>query len=367
MPSFKTTADTRPDHLPDQRVLSWLELRQVLARPLSLAQPVQLHLVRHGETVTNAQGLVTGSQDVPLTAVGEDQARRIGHLLDRHYDLALHSTLSRSLHTLRLALEAGRINVERIRSDPRDSRICVQRMKEKVMSSRRALSIAFVGLVSLCPFQTNGEAQEKPAVQIPKPGVPEVLTMEAKFVRAAYNREGYVILGYQASNRSIGDEWMLLEVGMTVLDNVPDYTLKREALSLETPDGKTIPLATVEEQREGNPQAIQQRAKVQRDSINYFPTRASRPCAILFFPELGSRALPYDQVDLSNDRACLGRLYFKIPGGIAYGQHWLNVKFEKSLVRVPFRILTQDEEKLLSKNYKSIEKQVKEAFAPKKK
>ena len=44
-----------------------------------------------------------------------------------------------------------------------------------------------------------------------------------------------------------------------------------------------------------------------------------------------------------------------MPGGITYGQHWLNVKFEKSLVRVPFRILTEDEEKLLSKNYKDIE------------
>lgn len=233
---------------------------------------------------------------------------------------------------------------------------------------RRALLVGFVGLMSVWPLQTgDAQSQEKPVVQLPQAGVPQIQTMEGKFVRAAYNREGYVILGYQASNRSIGEEWMLLDVGMTVLDNVPDYPLKREALSLETPDGKTIPLATVEEQRQGNPQAIQQRAKVQRDSINYFPTRASKACAILFFPELGSRALPYDQVDLSNDRACLGRLYFKIPGGIAYGQHWLNVKFQNSLVRVPFRILTQDEEKLLSKNYKSIEKQVKEAFAPKKK
>ena len=128
---------------------------------------------------------------------------------------------------------------------------------------------------------------------------------------------------------------------------------------------KRFPWRRSREQREGNAQAIQQRAKVQRDSINYFPTRASRPCAILFFPELGSRALPYDEVDLSNDRACLGRLYFQIPGGITYGQHWLNVKFQNSLVRVPFRILTEDEEKLLSKNYKSIEKQVKEAFKPK--
>ncbi len=42
------------------------------------------------------------------------------------------------------------------------------------------------------------------------------------------------------------------------------------------------------------------------------------------------------------------------------------MKFENSLIRVPFRIFTADEEKLLSKNYKSIEKQVEEAFKPKK-
>jgi hypothetical protein len=237
------------------------------------------------------------------------------------------------------------------------------------MDSKRLFFVLIVALTSVWLLQTNGTAQtqEKPTVQIPNPGTPQILTMEGKFVRAAYNNEGYVILGYQASNRSVGEEWMLLEVGMTVFDNTPDYTLKREAISLETPDGKTIPLATVSEQREGNPQAIQQRARVQRDSINYFPPRASRPCAILFFPELGSRTLPYDTVDLTNDRACLGRLYFKIPGGITYGQHWLNVKFEKTTVRTPFRILTKDEEKFLSKNYKSIEKQVKEAFKPKKK
>ena len=52
--------------------------------------------------------------------------------------------------------------------------------------------------------------------------------------------------------------------------------------------------------------------------------------------------------------------------GLTYGQHWLNVKFEKSLVRVPFRVLTKEEEKLMDKNYKSISKQVKDAFKPKK-
>jgi len=207
--------------------------------------------------------------------------------------------------------------------------------------------------------------QTKQPVALPQPGVPQVLTMEAKFVRAAYNNEGYAILGYQAANRSVGEEWLLLDVGITLRERVPSFKLTRDALSLETPDGKTLPLPSVTEHRAGNTSALQNRAKVQRDSINYFPPGANRACRIGFFSELDSPAMAYDEVELSSDRACLGRLYFHVPGGIAYGQHWLNVKFEKSLVRVPFRILTEEEEKKLSKNYKDISKQVKEAFKKK--
>ncbi len=147
-------------------------------------------------------------------------------------------------------------------------------------------------------------------MKIPEAGVPEIMTMEGKFVRAAYNNEGYVILGYQLANRSIGEGWMLLEVGITVRDSVPDYRLRRDALSLETPDGKTIPLPSVEEHRKADTRAMQQREQVQRDSINYFPPSANRACAMTFFPDLTSRAMPQDDVELSSNRACLGRLYF---------------------------------------------------------
>jgi hypothetical protein len=235
------------------------------------------------------------------------------------------------------------------------------------MSDTRALSLILVGLTCLwAPVAAvEAQTQEPPKVQIPEPGVPQIMTMEGKFVRAAYNNEGYVILGYQLANRSIGEEWMLLEVGMTVLERVPDYTLTREALSLETPDGKTLPLPTVEEHRKADTRALQQRERVQRDSINYFPPTAHQACALTFFRDLDARGLPRDEAELSSSRACLGRLYFHVPGGITYGQHWLNVKFEKSVVRVPFRILTQEEEKLLSKNYKDISKQVEDAFKKK--
>jgi hypothetical protein len=214
----------------------------------------------------------------------------------------------------------------------------------------------------------SGDAgsQQPPTVQMPKPGVPQVMTLEGTYVRAAYNNEGYAILGYRLANLSIGEEWMLLEFGTTVRDGVPNYTLKRDALSLETPDGKTIPMASNQEYLKVDLRAMQNREKVQRDSINYFPPSASHACRIGFFAEVGSRAMAYDEVELSNTRGCVGRIFFHVPGGIAYGQHWLNVKFEKSLVRVPFRILTKDEEKLLSKNFKDIRRQVQDAFKPKK-
>jgi len=235
------------------------------------------------------------------------------------------------------------------------------------MKHTQAVSV-LVGMMCLWSLQTPGAAQSQaPVVQIPQPGVPQIMTMEAKFVRAAYNNEAYVIMGYQMAQRSIGEEWMLLETGMTVLDKTPDYKLTRGALSLETPDGKTLPLPSVEEMRAGQTEAVQQRSRVQRDSINYFPPMANQACRLGFFSDLSDRAMPWDEVELSNRRACLGRLYFKIPGGIKYGQHWLNVKFEKSLIRVPFRIFTEAEEKTLSKNYKSISKQVEDAFKPPKK
>ena len=232
-----------------------------------------------------------------------------------------------------------------------------------------ALTLAFAGIVAWSPLTMPGSAfqNKPPQVAIPQPGVPQIMTLEGAFVRAAYNNEGYAILGYKLVNLSVGEEWMLLEVGVALRDGVSDYSLTRESFSLETPDGKTTPLATVEEYRKVNLSAMEQREKVQRDSINYFPPMATRACRIGFFAELSSRAMSWDEVELSYQRACLGRLYFPIPEGITYGQHWLNVQFDKSLIRVPFRILTKEEETMLSKNYKAISKQVEEAFKPPKK
>ena len=67
-----------------------------------------------------------------------------------------------------------------------------------------AVAMGLVGAIAA--WTSQGHAQEqKPTVQIPKAGVPEVMTIEGHFVRVAYNNEGYVILGYRLVNLSVGE------------------------------------------------------------------------------------------------------------------------------------------------------------------
>ena len=230
------------------------------------------------------------------------------------------------------------------------------------MNRTHSTALAAFSLAAMCSVAAGGLQQPKPTVQIPQPGVPQIMTLEGQYVRAAYNNEGYAILGYRTANQSIGEEWMLLEIGATMRDGQPAYKLTREALTLDAPGATGIPLLSQSDYMKADMRALERRASVVRDSINYFPPSAARACRIGFFADTNSRAMSYDQVELSPLHACLGRVFFKVPGGIKHGQHWLNVKFPGSVVRVPFRILTEEEDKLLSKNYKDIRKQVQEAF-----
>ena len=66
--------------------------------------PTRLVLVRHGETEWSRAGRHTGRTDIPLTAAGREQARRIGVLLaGRRFSRILSSPLSRAVETSRLA------------------------------------------------------------------------------------------------------------------------------------------------------------------------------------------------------------------------------------------------------------------------
>jgi hypothetical protein len=212
-------------------------------------------------------------------------------------------------------------------------------------------------------------APQQQEVVPPKPTVPEIFTLAGQFVRVAYNNQGFVTMGYQVAQRSLGEEWVMLEVGLTMRSPSKDYTLKRDHLSIKTPDGTVIPLATQKEYAEaGYLPGLRNRAKVVRDSINYFPVEATRGCSVAFFANAGEpgRQIAFDEVELSSTRGCVGRLYFHVPGGIKVGQYWLLVNFGESEVQVPFRILTKEEEKQFKDSWQDIKEAHEESYKKKK-
>jgi hypothetical protein len=129
--------------------------------------------------------------------------------------------------------------------------------------------VLLISLVNAC--------DQQPIMQIPNADVPQIMTLEGKFVRAAYNNEAYVILGYQIASRTIGDEWIMHAVGLTLMEKIKDYKLTRDDMSLDTSHGHLALLSIAEyRQKESKVQMLQQRMKAQRDSINCL-TRQTRP------------------------------------------------------------------------------------------
>lgn len=76
---------------------------------------MRILLARHGETRWNAEGRYQGQVDVPLSEIGEAQARLLGdRLRDVQIDRALASPLARAKRTAELALGAARESMLRL-------------------------------------------------------------------------------------------------------------------------------------------------------------------------------------------------------------------------------------------------------------
>lgn len=236
--------------------------------------------------------------------------------------------------------------------------------------SIRALAVAM--LVPTLAVAGFAQGRQAPQVQIPDPGVPQIMTMEGLFVRTAYNNEGYVVVAYRAANNSIGEPWVVLDVGIALRKGQKDQKLTRDEISLSLPSGKTIPLPSNEEYLSANLLALAIRAQNSPDPLAFPDDADGTRCREggrrgFFFDQPARTIPPLDGLEFQPQCRWAGFLYFPVQGGVADGQDRLNIKFDGSLVRVPFRIMTRDEEKVLDDNYESVKKQMKEASTSKKK
>ena len=105
---------------PSGTVYPWDYLLTVLTNGLT-GPPIEMHIVRHAQSVANARGLITGQSDADLTLRGYVQAIALGFRMPRHYDVAWVSCLGRARRTLELAdiLRLRRTGPLPLYTDPR--------------------------------------------------------------------------------------------------------------------------------------------------------------------------------------------------------------------------------------------------------
>jgi hypothetical protein len=156
-----------------------------------------------------------------------------------------------------------------------------------------------------------------------------------RFVLRQYGPELWTVLGYRFANSQIGDEWMILEVGLSSPSG-QTATVKRGDVFLRAPNGSRVPLPTQKAFNEvyGLLRPVIAKANVDRDPLDYFPPSRIE-CAIQFYVTPGG-GVSFDEVTVSDRRGCFGRLYFAVPGGIQKGRWVLGIDLPESEIRIPF-------------------------------
>ena len=104
--------------------------------------------------------------------------------------------------------------------------------------------VAFLAVPTVLAQNQETLTAQGQEVEVPVPTEPGIFTMKGEFARIAYNNEGWVTLGYRTANSSQGQEWMLLEVGVTVHKGIKAQDLKRGSFTVTLPDGSIVPMAS---------------------------------------------------------------------------------------------------------------------------
>ena len=146
-----------------------------------------------------------------------------------------------------------------------------------------------------------------------------------------------VVLGYKYAASKLGNEWLLLELA---LSSPQGQTAKfeRKNIFVRTPAGVRVPAASQKAFGEAYASIRNQisQANVMRDPMDYFPPNR-RPCSIDMFVAPGE-GVAFDQVSVNDRRACQGKLFFYIPGGVQPGRYVLGMDLEEEDVRIPFTL-----------------------------
>jgi hypothetical protein len=208
--------------------------------------------------------------------------------------------------------------------------VVIHEQKECTMTRNNTRIVLVIGLVAASTVGFLGCSSATPT---DTPGVDEL----GRYVLRQEGPQVDAVLGYRFATNSIGADWLLLEVNLSS-PRQQSAEIKRENVWVRTPDGTRVPMASQRLFGEdyGSLRPVIDQANIQRDPMDYFPPNR-RDCRLQFFVGPGD-GVAFDEVSVNDRRACQGKLFFKIPGGVQPGRWTLGIDLEESTVRIPFQI-----------------------------
>ncbi len=205
-----------------------------------------------------------------------------------------------------------------------------QWMKGDEMYSIDGKKIPILGLLVVALISLVGCSSAEPTDD---PGVDRM----GKYMLMNNGTEAETLIGYRYAQQNLGSEWLVLEAAMTSPPN-QTATIKRENVSVTTPTGETIPLATQKDVNEswGVVMPIVNAADVVRDPMNYWQPR-KKTFLMRFYVAPGD-GVAFDEFSVNDFRVCEGRFLFEIPGGVQAGRYVLTIDLEESEVIIPITL-----------------------------
>jgi len=144
-----------------------------------------------------------------------------------------------------------------------------------------------------------------------------------------------VVFSYKFATKNLGESWLILDMAVSG-EQRTTTEIHRDGVFVMTPKGDKIPLPTQREfgQAYSELQSMIRRASVASEPLDYFGADRAR-CLVEFFAIPGTRTTN-DVTFVNNRRACSGRLYFPVPGGVEAGGWIFGIDLEESRIRIPF-------------------------------
>jgi len=142
-----------------------------------------------------------------------------------------------------------------------------------------------------------------------------------------------MVASYDYSQRNHDSPWLLIDLAASAPQRL---ILHRDHITLVTPDGTELGVASQRDLLAGSPQVtlLLQNAKISRRQLDsYFSQREREPLNFFAFPGNG---IVHDDAVVDNDRVTLGELFFAEPAGTwRRGTYRLAIRNERARASLP--------------------------------